>query len=423
MQPTKPAWRLWQKIVFRFTFLLLGSSTYFCWVMLAYFASGISPRLNFDPTSSFRFMTGPLFWLDRHIYHFGYNPAIHGAFPQDNHFGAVFYLSLILVAFIGAFVWTWIARSSRQYHRLWFWFRLYLRYTLAMMMFSYGIEKFIPVQMSYPGIVDLLTPLGEQTRFNILWIFMGVSPGYMMLTGLSEMIASLLLLNKRTVVLGSLIQLVILINVVSFNIFYNVSVKFLSLQLLIYALFLAAPYFYKLYLLFCAGQAVILREKSYSFPPRKQRLVTGILVLIPLLAFFVETTDALANYRQQQADVRSEKLYDVTSFVATDTLPPLLSDTLRWKRLAFAYSKYAVIYGMNDKLEYYECDADSSRRTFRLHDGADSLHWPLLHYAYPAEGQLKLSGQWKGRDIDVSLKSVPIDSMRLSREKTTWITD
>lgn len=98
---------------------------------------------------------------------------MHEGFPEDNHFGVVFYLSLVLLAVVGTAVWSLLDRKRQQYDRLLFWFRVYLRYILAMIMFEYGVIKFIPVQMFYPGVVDLLTPLGEQTRFKILWNFMG----------------------------------------------------------------------------------------------------------------------------------------------------------------------------------------------------------------------------------------------------------
>jgi hypothetical protein len=66
-------------------------------------------------------------------------------------------------------------------------------------MFTYGIDKVIPSQMPYPGVIDQMTPLGDFTRFDILWHFMGVAPGYMFLTGIMEIIGSLLLLNRRIV--------------------------------------------------------------------------------------------------------------------------------------------------------------------------------------------------------------------------------
>ena len=69
---------------------------------------------------------------------------------------------------------------------------------------------------------------------------------------------------------------------------------------------------------------------------------------------------------------------------------------------------------MKDKKDFYECDADSSKQTLTLHDGADTTHWPVLHYAYPSGGQMQLSGKWKGREIKVSLQAVPIDILPMN---------
>ena len=388
---------------------------------------GISnfPGISFNPASPFKFLIGPFYWLDRHLFHTGYNPSTHEAFPQDNHFGVVFYLSLVLLAVIGTLVWSLLDRKRQQYDRLLFWFRVYLRYVLAMIMFEYGVIKFIPVQMFYPSVVDLLTPLGEQTRFKILWNFMGVSPGYMVLTGLSEMAGSLLLLNRRSVVLGYLLLVGVLTNVVAFNLLYNVPVKMFSVQLLIYTLFLVAPYVSRLFRLFFGGQAVALAEPVYRFfSKRKRYQLFGVLTAVPLIFFFLVTVGTFIRYKRQQDMTRHEKLYDVNSFVAgpllKDTLPPLLTDAFRWKRLAFAYSKYAVIFDMKDKKDFYECDADSSRQTFKLHDGSDS---GVFHYTYSPGDQLQLLGKWKGRDIKVLLQPVSIDSMAVNKERAKWVLD
>ena len=51
--------------------------------------------------------------------------------------------------------------------------------------------------MAWPNVAGMLTPLGEQSRLRVLWNFMGISPGYMMLTGGAEIAAGLLLLSRK----------------------------------------------------------------------------------------------------------------------------------------------------------------------------------------------------------------------------------
>jgi hypothetical protein len=60
----------------------------------------------------------PVHWLDIHLFHTGYDPAKQQPFPGDNHFGALFYLLLLVIAVIGAIVWSILDRKRLNYNRL-----------------------------------------------------------------------------------------------------------------------------------------------------------------------------------------------------------------------------------------------------------------------------------------------------------------
>jgi hypothetical protein len=420
-------WRRPEKISFRFFFLLLAGSSIFSWGVIFYYAT---LRESNPTTPIYQFLTGPFYWLDKHLFHFGYDPKLHGPVPGDTHFGVVYLLSLLLLAIFGTMIWTLLDRKSQSYEKLLYWFRLYLRYVLAMVMFGYGISKLIPMQMPYPNAVLQLMPLGEMSRFRVLWTYMAIAPGYKMLTGSMEVLGSLLLLNRRTAVAGCLLLLIVLINVVAINIFYNVQVKLLSIQLLIYCLFLLSPYLNRLSRLFFFGQAVSLAEKHYRFQRSwKNILLAATVILIPLLHALPATISDYKNYRENLAGQHNERVYEITSFVTVDTLPPPDTDTFRWKRLIFAYTyfhpdvKQVVIYNMREEQDWYSNDTDSSKNTFTFYDGADSLHRHVFRYAYPAKDQLVLTGKWKGRDVNIGMRSISQKNLPLNTEKIKWIRD
>ena len=419
------SWKSWQKISFRFFFLFLILSSVLCWDLTVYFTVVAVTQKERDLTSEYKPLAGTFHWLDTHIFHTGYDPKKHASFPQDNHFGEVFYLTLFLIAVLATVGWTVLDKRRPNYNRLFYWFNVYMRYTLAITILGYGLIKLIPVQMSYPHIVDMTIPYGEQGLFNVLWNFMGVSPGYMILTGASEILAALLLLFRRTVVLGCIFMIFILVNVTAMNWFYNVPVKMFSAQLLFYALFLVAPFAKQLFQFFFKGAATVITVKEYTFQTKwKRYLLTTLMIVVPLAIIVLLTIGDSKRYIHQAADARKEKIYDVTAFVAKDTLPPLTTDTLRWSRLAlFVYGNYAVIYNMKNKLDWYQCDVDSIKKTFTLHDNPDKKKWKLFHYIYPSKNQLQLTGKWKGKDINVLLKSSSTDSIPLNHEKIKLITD
>ena len=416
-------WKAWQKIVFRFCFWFLGLTTIMAWQLSTFIAYLAINKNGFDIEALFKPFAAPFHWLDQYIFHTGYNPKIHESFPQDNHYGAVFYLTIILIAVIATIAWSIIDRKKSNYNRQYFWFCLFLRYTLAVTIIGYGLDKFIPVQMQRPTVATMLANYGQLNHFNVLWDFMGMSPGYMMLTGGAEILAGLLLLSRRTLLPGYLLLLGILVNVVALNWFYNVPVKMFSAQLMVYNLFLLAPYCKELAQFFFMGDVKKTTIKHFTFKTGwKKHSITGTLVLIPILFIVLNSVGDMRRYNQQVADRKSEKLYDVITFIAKDTLPPLTTDTLRWKRLLM-HGKKAIVCNMLDVNDYYDFDKDSSKKTITFHDNPNKEKWKVFHYTYPAKVKFQLIGKWKGKDINVLMKSTPIDSIPLNKEKITLIQD
>src|SRR5215831_7659811 len=231
MFSTDPArrWSPLEKIAFRFLFLSLG-------FFLFNFASAMV-LIDFGKykklLSAYSVFNKPLQWLDNHLYHTGFDPAIHLSLPSDNHFGAVFYFTVVLLVIIITIIWSIAGAKRLNYYKLNYWFRVYIRYMVALIMISYGMTKLFPVQMTYPQITDLLTPIGEQDRETMIWNAIGSSPAYQIFAGLCELAATLLLVIRRTSVAGALLMCGILINVVALNLFYGIPVKLYSSLLLV----------------------------------------------------------------------------------------------------------------------------------------------------------------------------------------------
>src|SRR6185295_19857391 len=111
------------------------------------------------------------------------------------------------------------------------------RYTLAFSLFGYGIAKIVPQQFEFPGLQTVIRPLGDLPPMGLLWNFMGYSRVYQVFAGSIEVIASLLLLSRRTACLGALFATVGMANVVALDLGYDVTVKFIALNLLAMAVF------------------------------------------------------------------------------------------------------------------------------------------------------------------------------------------
>ena len=408
-----------------------------CWDALTFLLYRAFSTAPYDFGAFYGFLRAPMHWLDAHIFHTGYNPATHTSFPGDNHFGVLFYLALLPAALIGAILWSILDKKCPNYNRLSYWFSVYLRYILAITMFGYGLAKVIPIQMTFPGVIDLLTPLGYSDRFSLFWDIIGVAPGYQIVTGTVELLGALLLFSRRTIVLGYILILAALINVVSLNIFFNVTVKLFSTQLLLYTVYLLYPYIRRLIKLFFVGESVSLATREYTLQNGPQKnILTALLIGIPSILFIIVGSGMVRHYGQNKRNARLEKNYEVVTFVAkdippplaTDTIQPRTTDTLRWKHLLITYSNYtptpyAVIWNMQDDKDYYYYHMDTVTKRFTLIDGDDSTRRYVFNYSNPAKTQLLLTGKWKNNDVKILMNDVPIDSMLLNKDQLKLIRD
>jgi hypothetical protein len=421
MENKEEKWTPLQKISFRFFFLFLGLLTIFCWELIASITYGM------DEVKFFKPLAAPFYWLDKHFYHTGFNPAIHQSVLGDSHFYLVFYLTIFSFSVIVTIAWTVFDKKRASYNKLSYWFRVYLRNMLAIVMLAYSIIKLVPIQMAYPSVVELTKQYGEQGKDELFWNFIGTSPGYERFAGFCELMAALLLFFRRTSVVGSLLAIGILINVSALNWFYNVPVKSTPAQLLLYALFLVVPYRKNIAEFVYMKPVAWVAQKRFTFKTTwKKYLLRIIMISVPLMFFTTAFIGLNKNYNDQENDSRKQKIYDVTTFIAGDTLPPLTTDSLRWKRVILFVNlnpDLMIIYNMNDDQKWYKFDIDDSKKIFTLYDNPDDKSGLVFNYNYSSKTSLQFKGKWYGKDIEVLMKEFPVDSMNLKKEKRTLLVD
>jgi hypothetical protein len=415
---TEPQWKILEKFSFRFLFLFLGF-----FLFNFGFASIIISLRFYDLLSLiYKPFEKPLYWLDKHFYHVGYDPKLHSDIPSNDHYGVVFYFTVVILFIIIAGVWGMFDRHKPNYNRLYYRFRIYIRYIVASIMIGYGINKLIPIQMPYPDVSELLKPMGEQDLFSIAWNFVGISPGYEMLLGTCEIIGSLLLIFRRTYIFGALFMCTVLFNIVAINHFYNIGVSLYSMFLLISVLFLLVPFANKLKRFFFYNRHISLQEMEYPFANAwKRYFFIGLGIVFVGGTIVITIVTGYNTYQRELTNNRNQRLYNVAWFMAKDTIPPILTDTLRWKRFALVGRHTAEIYNMKDSAGSYVYDLDSNKHLYTLHDNTDTLKWDKLVYSHPQKNKMEFSGKWKNIDVHIMMDEVSIDSMKLIKEKIVFM--
>ena len=419
-------WTALQKNAFRFFFIFLSATSLLAYNIFFTVMDTFFTESHYTETHKlFNVLSKPVQWIDVHFFHIGYNFDTDIAAFGDVRFGWVLLPTVFFLSVAGAIVWAITGRKRTNYNKLHYWFSTYLCFYIFVAMVSYSIQKIIPVQMPFPNITSLLTPFGEKSKMALVWDFIGISPYYSMFSGLCELTGSLLLLHRRTRVFGALFMMTVLTNVVCFNVFYNIGVKLLCMQLLLANLFLLVPYIPKLFRFFYYLQPVSLTEKKYTFSTLWKKYAVMALLLIPAWMGFITIKKAVDMNQKNIANRKQQRLYDVNIFIkGKDTLPPLLTDTLRWRRFIisdYQGKRFAIICNMQDERDYYTYQADSTKKIITLTDNPDTTRKFYFSYSEPSENKLLLQGKWKGQDVAMLLDNVDIDNIPIVKEKITWV--
>jgi len=109
------------------------------------------------------------------------------------------------------------------------------RYALGLMMLPYAISKILKTQFIVLPNHTWQQPLEKLSGISLAWSFLGYSPWFQMMVGFLELIPALLLLFRRTTLLGAILMLPMTLNVFLINEAFNMweATKMISMILLL----------------------------------------------------------------------------------------------------------------------------------------------------------------------------------------------
>ncbi|MCU0341219.1 MAG: hypothetical protein MUE30_15175 [Spirosomaceae bacterium] len=156
--PSTP-WPFWRKLLFRFvTIYFVLYATPLSWMgadtLGGYYAAAEKWLVE---------------WCNAHIFHIK-DVLVPTAGSGDTSYGYAQMCFVTLVAAVGTLVWSLIDRRS-QHEKGYYWLLIGLRYYVAMVSFSYGIAKVFALQMPFPSLSQLATPIGDLSPMRLAWFY------------------------------------------------------------------------------------------------------------------------------------------------------------------------------------------------------------------------------------------------------------
>ncbi|MGZ3835612.1 MAG: hypothetical protein ACXVB0_19000, partial [Mucilaginibacter sp.] len=328
-------WPLWKKIIFRFFFVYLFFQ--------------LSPWTWLDNIPGVPYITRYYYLLmdaavnksNALIFHVR-NTLVPLNGSGDTSYGWAQVWLMLSLAVTGCIIWSAFDRKRKNYLKLNYWLCLFARYYLALFAFLYGILKLFALQMYFPSLHQLATPLGDLLPMRFSWLFIGYSTPYQVFSGAAEVLAGLLLLNRRTATLGVLVATGVFTNVMLLNMSYDIPVKIFSSQLVLVCLFLLANEAERLWYFFVLNKpAPISNIYEFKYSKKWMRITRIMLkIVFIIIAIGMQIKGDIDYYKDMHKPVAKQPVkngvYEVTTFeVNKKSIPLSLSDSMRWQDVIF----------------------------------------------------------------------------------------
>ena len=416
-------WSLLTLVAFRFCFVYFGIYCLSTQILTSFF-----PVPNFDiPDPSTFWPIRPIvFWTAAHVLRVNKPLVYLGSGSGDKTFDWVLLFCMLVFSIVAAAIWSAFDRKRRNYTTVHKWFRLFIRLCLAGQMMTYGMDKFVPLQMPFPYLMRLLERYGDFSPMGVLWSSIGASPSYEIFAGGAELLGGILLIFPRTTTLGALVCLADMIQVFILNMTYDVPVKLLSFHLILLSLFLLAPDLKRLANFFLLNRPAEVSAHPPLFSGRHANhiaLAAQIVVGVWLLG--MNAYAARIGWHEYGGGRALSPLYGIWDVeqqsVDGQLRAPLLNDAGRWHRAIFDFPTRVTFQRIDDSFSGHSVSIDVKNRTLVLSDDGDKNWKANFTFDRPVPDQMILDGTMDGHAVHMQLKLVDRNKFVLVSRGFHWI--
>jgi hypothetical protein len=238
---------------------------------------------------------------------------------------------------------------------------LAVRYQLATGMFLYGSAKVIGRQgPPQPAPLEWFRPLGEISTGEIMWTWLGYSTIFHFFAGINETLGAILLLFRRTTLLGAFLILPVMSFVAALDTTFHVGPAGYALYCAAFALYLIAREWRRFAGAFLLGNPTVPTPQKDVWASRRL-VLAGRGVWVVLIAYSLWSYP-LSNLRER-VDIggRHSPLrgaYRVERFVSDGrVLPEEAADPARWREVSISwFGDYMRIRRMDDSELLWSAD-------------------------------------------------------------------
>ncbi len=413
-EPQHGSWRPWQLIAFRWLFLYL---------MLYSLDSFVEVLEVFD---RLRDLCKPVSHTMTQAFAKAFLHVDVTTFSSysDDTYNFVQCLMFAIAATISTVIWSIADRKSLDHNRLLSWLRVVMQVHVGGTVLSYGMAKVIPCQFPALDAIRLSQPIGEYSPHGLLWAVMGYAPLYTIFGGVTEVIGGFLLMLPATYLVGALLSFAVMVNVLMFNLAYDIGVKVLSFHLLLGAAVVFLPDLKGLLKLFFLQKPFSPASYAGLFGKQRFNKVAVIVQIIVAIVWLGDQTFANLNRYHRQYSVPSYA-QDGIWIVEKQTIDgrdvsSADAANLRWGRLSFNNKKLVI---QNTAGTRFVCAIEPEKALIPVRQGKVVVGTMTFVRSAVEPTHASIEGTFADRKLSCQLTAVSIRELPLTRRSFRWIED
>ena len=289
--------------------------------------------------------------------------------PEVSSDSTTFYLLFLVLFLIAIFLNLFLQFSSfwkNNQRKIFNILQLILVYYLALIMLKYGFDKIYKAQFYLPEPNTLFTPLGMLDKDILYWSTIGSSHSYNVFIGLLEVIPALMLLLKKTRILGLFILSGVLLNVLFVNLGFDISVKLFSSFLLFITLILLAPSLKNIIQFFVMNKSIFLPYLTGENLIHSKVTRFSIKGIIILFIF----SESLFPYIQSE-NYNDDKVPRISmhgAYEISESQPDGIIENLNIKRFFIHRQGYFIFQYEDDSMEDFHLEIQQNKLILTNYD-------------------------------------------------------
>ena len=411
-------WTSSKKILFRFSFIFFG-----LYILIK--NNGAFPLWNVVMKYPNQWLQRFIPWVAETFLNLAEPITVFSGGSGDTTYDYVIVLCIFLISLVGMIVWTFMDGKRDSYDQLYAWLLIALRFYVGLMLINYGLFKIFKLQFPVPGPYRLFQNYGDSSPMGLAWTFLGFSKGYNYFMGFAEL-CGILLLFRRTVVIGALITFATSLNIMAINYFFDVPVKLLSTSLAVMSAILLLHYGKKIITFFLSSKSVSL--PNFPSPLIEKRPLRISLISMKYLIIFYACIwkgyEAYGMMNRWGDGAPKDKFYGVYNSseltINGGTVPLIKGDSSQWDLFFVQWSGSANVKLMNGERRRFTFRTDTDS-TISFIDRSDSA---TLDFTYQlSEKHLTLFKIEPGDTTILKMDRVELDSMELTGRGFRWISE